>query len=262
MPTPTMPGFGDAGAFVRWAKGVEYSVRQLGEKLNNVLANTGLSIPAPGTTQLDGNLNIMNLGRETFYGGSILMQDTHSRQWLYAGGFSTNGFGVQLSRTDGSVALLFSDNDPVNELPQYIGLYDRGGKSIVAEDLSGNGAAWPLAPIQFEDLTWANWANNTTSSFVAVQQAVHYKSSPRAYITAQAICDGTATGEVRLMCNGTQIGTTATLANLTMTAVTFGTPATLPGAIGDPLTFTLETRVTAGAGKTYGKVLTAMAWPS
>jgi hypothetical protein len=95
-----------------------------------------------------------------------------------------------------------------------------------------------------------------------VQSATHYKSSPRAYIAAQAICDGTATGEVRLMCNGTQIGATTSLANLTMTNAAFGTPATLPGAIGDALTFTLETRVTGGTGKVYAKALTAMAWPS
>jgi hypothetical protein len=190
------------------------------------------------------------------------MQDGVGREYAYLGGFSQVGYGVQLVRLDGSTALLFADNSPTTETVQLISLLDRGGWAIVAEDKSGAGAGWPLAPIQFEDLTWATWSYNTTASFVAVQSAVHYKSSPRAYIAAQAICDGTATGEVRLMCNGSQIGATTSLANLTMTNAAFGTPATLPGAIGDGLTFTLETRVTGGAGKVYAKALTAMAWPS
>lgn len=210
-----------------------------------------------------GGLTVTGTARVLFSnGGSLLLQDGAGREYAYLGGFTTNGYGVQLVRLDGTTALLFSDQDPVNESVQFISLLDRSGWAIVAEDKSGAGAGWPLAPILFEDLTWAQWAYNTTASFVAVQSATHYKSSPRAYIAAQAICDGTATGEVRLMCNGTQIGTTASLANLTMTNAAFGTPATLPGAIGDALSFTLETRVTGGAGKVYAKALTAMAWPS
>jgi hypothetical protein len=230
--------------------------------MNNVLAHTGLSVPAQGVTQVDGNLNVANMGRATFDGGSLIMLDGHGQQFAYVGDFTSVGYGMSLTRLDGSTALLFADNDPTTEQIQTIGLYDRNGYAVAAEDLTGAGARWPLAPIQFEDLTWSNWSYNSSATFTAVQQAVHFKSSPRIYFTGQAVCDGTATGEVRLMCNGTQIGSTTSLANLTMTGLGFGTPATLPGAVGDPLTLTLETRVTGGAGKVYAKALTAMAWPS
>jgi hypothetical protein len=59
MPTPQLPGFGDASAFTRWTKSIDYRLNLLFEKLNNVLANTGLSIPSPGVTQVDGTLNVL-----------------------------------------------------------------------------------------------------------------------------------------------------------------------------------------------------------
>lgn len=257
MATPELP----RDDLMKWQRAIEERIAQVEKR--DPIANTGLSVPGPGVTQVDGNLTVAGLGRLSLSsGGSIELDDTSSRQVFYAGGFTTNGFGVVLTRLNGQAALVFADNDPVNETTQRIAIHDSNGAGLFTEDLAGAGAGWPLAPIQFEDLTWAGWANNTTGTFTAVQQAVHYKSSPRIYFAGQAIADGTAAGEVRLMCNGAQIGGTMALANLTMTNVGFGTPATLPGSIGDPLTLTLETRVTSGAGKAYAKALTAMAWPS
>jgi hypothetical protein len=51
-----MPGFD----FVRWMKSIESKISFILERLNNVLANTGLSVPAPGVTQVDGSLVVQN----------------------------------------------------------------------------------------------------------------------------------------------------------------------------------------------------------
>jgi hypothetical protein len=66
MPTPQLPGFGDASAFTRWVKSIDYRLNLLFEKLNNVLANTGLSVPGPGVTQVDGTFDV--LGTENVSG--------------------------------------------------------------------------------------------------------------------------------------------------------------------------------------------------
>lgn len=257
MPTPQLP----RDDFDKMIRGLESRIAHAEKR--DPIANTGLSVPAPGTTQVDGNLNVAGLGRLSLAnGGSIELDDSNGRQVFYVGGTVQNGFAAILTRLNGQAALVFADNDPVNETTQRINLYDSNGAALMTEDANGAGAAWPLVPIQFEDLTWAGWANNTTATFTAVQQAVHYKSSPRIYFAGQAICDGTATGEARLMCGSTQIGSTVTLPNLSMTNLGFGTPATLPGNVGDGLTLTLQTRVTGGSGKAYAKALTAMAWPS
>jgi hypothetical protein len=40
-------------------RGIDSKISKILERLNNVLANTGLSIPSPGTTQVDGNLVVL-----------------------------------------------------------------------------------------------------------------------------------------------------------------------------------------------------------
>lgn len=51
---------------IRWMKWVESKLSFILERLNNVLANTGLSVPSPGVTQVDGSLNV--LGTENVSG--------------------------------------------------------------------------------------------------------------------------------------------------------------------------------------------------
>lgn len=216
-----------------------------------------------GSVVVEGNVDVSDLGRITFpAGGSLLMRDTHGRDYLYAGGVTTTGFAMTLTRIDGSLALVFADDSPTTELAQVIRLLDRNGYLLIGEDPSGEGASWPLAPIQFVDMTWQNWPNNTTGAFAAVQSALTYKSSPRIYVACQAICDGTATGSVQLKCNGTAVGSAVAVPNLAFVGPTFGTPAAVAGSIGDALSLSLETMVTAGAGKCYAKVTAALAWPS
>jgi hypothetical protein len=57
--TPQMPRNTPDG-LIRWMKWVEGRLSFILEKLNNVLANTGLSVPGPGVTQVDGSLVVQN----------------------------------------------------------------------------------------------------------------------------------------------------------------------------------------------------------
>jgi hypothetical protein len=51
---------------IKWMKWVEGRISFILEKLNNVLANTGLSVPSPGVTQVDGTFDV--LGTENVSG--------------------------------------------------------------------------------------------------------------------------------------------------------------------------------------------------
>lgn len=55
--TPALPSF-LPGGFEKWAKGLESKIAFIMERLNNVFANTGLSVPGPGVVQVDGALNV------------------------------------------------------------------------------------------------------------------------------------------------------------------------------------------------------------
>ncbi|WP_374969927.1 hypothetical protein [Terrabacter sp. BE26] len=225
--------------------------------------NTGMRPVGDNTTALDLNLEVQDTGRISApEGGSLLLGDLQGRTHLYSGGLATNGFGTYLQRINGTQALTFADSDPVNESVQRIALADSDGKPLLAEDAAGSGAAWPLAPIQFRGLSWPTWSNNNGAAFVSIEAATTYKTSPRLYVSVQGICDSTAAGEMRLLVNGTQLGATVALPNLALTGSTFGTPAALPGAIGDGLSIELQTRVTSGTGKAYGRVLAALFQPS
>jgi hypothetical protein len=80
MPTPQLPGFGDASAFIRRFKDIDHRINLLFEKLNNVLANTGLSVPSPGVTQVDGSLNVvgnLNVSGSSTVSGSNGIQSSN-----------------------------------------------------------------------------------------------------------------------------------------------------------------------------------------
>lgn len=138
-------------------------------------------------------------------------------------------------------------------------LADVNGGDLVRADPAG-GAAWPLAPVPFAGLSWPTWDSNDTATFASVAMGFSLKSSPQLVVTARAICDGSAAGEVRFVCNGVVLGT-ASVPNLSMTTVTFG-PYTPAGAIGSDLNVQVDTRVTSGAGKCYARVISAQQWPS
>lgn len=233
-------------------------------QLNNATLHGTLTI-ANDVFNNPGAFNINGNARQTFTGGgSLLLKDQANppREFMYAGGFSTNGFGVTLTRLNGVKALVFADNDPVNETVQRISLLDSNGTSLFAEDAAGAGAGWPLAPIPFGGMSWPTWDNNTTATFATVASAVTYKSSPRFVVAVKHICDASTAGEVRLMVNGTQVGATATSAALTVNTATFGTPAALPGNVGDAMTINVDARVTSGTGKCYARVAYALQWSS
>jgi hypothetical protein len=52
--------------FIKWMKGIESKLSFIMERLNNVFANTGLSVPGPGVVEVDGTLNV--LGSENVSG--------------------------------------------------------------------------------------------------------------------------------------------------------------------------------------------------
>ena len=224
---------------------------------------TGMAPNGDNGLTVDGDLNISDVGRLSFpAGGSMLANDLQGRQYAYVGGLSSQGFGCLLTRLNGQAALVFADDDALAEAVQRLRLFDSNGKPLITEDASGSGAAWPLAPIPFAGMSYPTWDSNNTIGWVTVASALTYKSSARLYAVANHIADGTAAGEVRLLANGSQLGPTATVANLAMGQTTFGTPAALPGAIGDPITLELQARNTSGSGKTYARITTAMQWPS
>jgi hypothetical protein len=85
--TPQLP----RDDLVKWMKGIESQISLLHERMNNPLANTGLSVPGAGTTQVDGNLVI--LGNLTA-NGKITNSALVTPPTYGAGGNNPIGFAI------------------------------------------------------------------------------------------------------------------------------------------------------------------------
>lgn len=209
-------------------------------------------------------LTIQDLGRFLIErGGSALINDGQGRVLLYAGGLSETvpgvpqGYGVFLARLDGSYAMRFSD-DADDEQVQRWKFYDRNGKRILAEDPQGDGLEWPALPLVFANMDYTTWPGTPSTTFTALAQAVAYRQHRRAFVTVRHTTDeSTTSGQLRLMVNGTQVGSTI--------SVGFGIGENLvgafdvPGVHGDSTTYTIEARTTAGPGKVRAAVVRASA---
>jgi hypothetical protein len=155
-------------------------------------------------------------------------------------------------RLDGSTALALID-DADDEQVQRLKLYDRGGVKILAEDPQGDGLEWPAIPIPFGGLDYTKWPGTTSATFAALLEGYSYRMHRRAYVGVRHTTDisGT-TGEIRLLANGTQVGSTVSVGF--SLGHSFIGPFTVPGAGGSGVTYSVEGRVTTGAGKVLADV--------
>lgn len=161
-------------------------------------------------------------------------------------GQAAGGTGLEVHRPDGSLSFLANTSYSGG----YVGAFDRGGNAVVTDDIdSGQGLARPYIPLAAFVDTSAPTQTTTSSTFVQIATASGYKQHPKvhAWVLVHSSAADT-TGEVQLVdASGTQIGTTATIAASTLTAVEIG-PADIAGAHEQLVTIDIQIRRTAGTG--------------
>lgn len=199
------------------------------------------------------------LGRKTLYravisAGGLLIQDDGAFEIvtstgtyvLYAkkGGDGKREFGIL--RDNGTYVLrTFSTAGQ-----QAWALHDNTNNVIAGDDgVSGQGLArpalaWPTRRTRFDTLP----SSDSGSFETVVDTGYVYKQHPLAYaqIVHCSSVSGT-TGEVRLMLDGVQVGTTQTV-SFAQTFVTIG-PFAISGTHMSQHRLTLDCRRTAGAGR-------------
>lgn len=212
-----------------------------------------------GITIKDGAAwRVEGTGRGEFAsGGSLLFRDHQGREYAYVGGMSTNGFGMFLTRINGSQALLFVDDDPENETVQRIRLQDLNGLPLVSEDPGGGGLlSWPLVPFTTYCDDYTKWGAVTDAAFKSIAGARQYKHSPRLQVQVRHTTDaGDTTGEIRVMVNGAQMGATQPV-GFVINTTSFG-PATIPASVewGQVVEVVVEARRTAGTGAVRAEIV-------
>lgn len=127
-------------------------------------------------------------------------------------------------------------------------LFDQTGSVVFSDDdVSGQGIARPYLAIPLYPTAFANFVGTTSTAFVDLYGGTSYKQQPRAYVRVMAGNDTSgATGEVRVMVNGVQLGATAST-GFSVAAYDFG-PLPVDGANMDPLVVSVQARMVSGTG--------------
>ncbi|MEU4595471.1 hypothetical protein, partial [Micromonospora aurantiaca (nom. illeg.)] len=128
-------------------------------------------------------------------------------------------------------------------------VWDRQGNIVMSTDeASGQGIARPWLPVTWAGSDYAQWPGTTSAAFDSLVETLLPRQQPRLFARIRHTTDVSGTtGELRLMCNGTQLGATVNVAFLIST--TEIGPLTLPaGGFGEVLSLTVDGRRTAGTG--------------
>ena len=188
----------------------------------------------------------------------LLARSTSAVPVMYVGSaYIPDGSGRQqtifeLNRDDGSTALVLGDEGttPGHPHQQALQWYDRSGNNVFSDDtVGGVGLARPhLATGQLANTNVSTWPATTAGTWTTIAAGYVEVQQPRLSWVFQIFAPTSVTGQFRLRVNGTQVGTTQTVANNTFS--TWGDTQSLPAgsAFGSLASVTLEAQVTAGAG--------------
>jgi hypothetical protein len=168
--------------------------------------------------------------------GDIVTEDT--------GTYMGTGF---IAQAPGNVDMMEVRSDAAGGHP-VLALRDGTQNAVLYTDrITGTGLSRPYLEQTFYRARYADWIGTTSTTFETLFRAQIAKQNPALYARAWTSNDTSgATGEVRVMVNGVQLGTTATTA-FSVAEKAFG-PVTVAGTFASTLTVEIQARVTSGTG--------------
>lgn len=189
-------------------------------------------------------------------GTNLGVVDVDGQILVFVGSFQTlrpdgqQEQGVRINRDDGSAVLTVQNFTGTAEgYQQFLALWDRAQQIILSDDTaSGNGLARPYVPIPLTETRHTDWPKVTDAAFVPVwDSSFFYKVNARAWVDLRVGSDVSGTtGEVRVLVDGVQVGTTQTV-GFTIEGKRVG-PFVVPGKAYTSHTIEVQARRTAGTG--------------
>jgi hypothetical protein len=164
---------------------------------------------------------------------------------LYAAGEYV-GTGLLVQAPDGGDIATFR-SDAASGIPLAV-IRDGQQNAVFFTDTgTGVGLGRPYLPFVFYGARFSGDPSLTTSStFETLWQAFTYKQHAAVYVAAASMADAGVAGEVRVLVNGVQLGSTQSVSS-TAAAHAFGVAA-VAGANMASLQVQIQARVTSGAG--------------
>jgi hypothetical protein len=198
------------------------------------------------------NASISSGGLDIQGNGALRVLYPDGEAALYFGGLVTGsgyaGTGLLIQTSDGTDIASFSYDEMTGE--QTAHLHDEQNNIIVGNDHdSGQGLARPWVPGGgFARARYADWnVAAGTGTFETLWRLEMIKQLPRISVATLASMDTSgSTGEIRLLVDGVQVGTTQTV-GFAQTVSLIG-PAVVAGAHMKLLTVEIQARVASGTG--------------
>jgi hypothetical protein len=191
-------------------------------------------------------------GGLTIKGGALKVLYSAGQLAVYFGGLMTGGTyagtGILITEPSGTNIASFSYNEVTST--HTANLHDGQGNVIVGNDsASGQGLARPYVPMSgFGRARYADWTIATSSvTFETLWRGEMLKQHPQLSVATLASADTSgATGEIRVLVNGTQIGTTQTVGFAQTTSLVG--PAPVAGTHMQLLAVEIQARLASGTG--------------
>lgn len=157
--------------------------------------------------------------------------------------------GIAFFRDDGSFAFALYDNDIASGgYQQFWSFWDRQVNIVMSDDAdSGQGLARPYIPGGFYRDRFADWLGVAGTTFETVYKATIFKQHPKLVVGHRSSMDtGGATGEIRVLVNGSLFGTVQSI-GFGLGSALVG-PLAVPGGHMSAVTVEIQARRTAGTG--------------
>ncbi|MFG3709222.1 hypothetical protein ACGF7U_31450 [Micromonospora sp. NPDC047670] len=223
---------------VRRITDLERQVRELqaGRRLEKAtIGSGGLTVAGTGgvTVKDDGKVTVLDhTGRELIVLGRVGLSDGSTVPGMVVYRTEEEGGYVAMSLYHGIMAI-----------------WDREGNIIFSSDeVSGQGLARPWLPVTWAGSDWTQWPGTTSTTFAMVLETAVPRQQPRLFVRLRHTMDTSgASGELRLMCNGVQLGPTVAV-GFAVGYTDIGPVALPAAAFGEIMGLSVDGRRTAGTG--------------
>ncbi|TDC02592.1 hypothetical protein E1091_00330 [Micromonospora fluostatini] len=224
---------------------------QAGRRLERATIGDG-GLTVTGT----GGVNITGSGRVGISGDGRLVLYAPDGSALIVLGRLT-GFGDGIDRS-GLAAWRTTANGGTLAMSLYDGIWavwDRAGNVVLSTDEnSGQGLGRPWLPVTWAGSDYEQWPGTTSGTFTQLCETALPKQQPRLFARIRHTTDVSGTtGQIRLMCNGEQLGPTTTV-TFAIGYVDIGPLALPTSGFGDILGLSVDGRRTAGTGRVRATV--------
>ncbi|NBE80302.1 hypothetical protein [Micromonospora rubida] len=217
---------------------LEAEVRELraGRRLEAATVGAGgLAVTGGGTVQVTAGGQVIvydEQGNGMIRLGQVPFGDGSTKPGLVAFRSTAEGGTVAMTLFDGVWAV-----------------WDRQSNMVMSTDeVSGQGIARPWLPVTWAGIDYTQWPGTTNAAFAAIVETLLPRQQPRIYLRIRHTTDASGTtGELRVMCNGVQLGTTIAVA-FAQGITDIGPVALPPAAFGAIMGLSVDGRRTAGAG--------------